>query len=169
MEAVAAAAAVSKRTLYKRYPDKAALLHAAIEHLIQNWLPPFQQATTAADTIQAALEQAARTILAVALTPEALALHRLMIAEGLRFPELARIMQQAGTNLGITRIAALLERHALLDAPSTWAAEQFQRLVLTGPQQRALGLGDPLSPAELEDWVVRSVRLFLRGIQQKQT
>src|SRR5579871_4959390 len=39
MESIAAAAGVSKRTLYKRFPEKPALLRAAIAALIEKWLP----------------------------------------------------------------------------------------------------------------------------------
>ena len=49
------------------------------------------------DDLEAALRVAARGILRVGLTPEAIALHRLMVAEAGRFPELRTIMAQAGT------------------------------------------------------------------------
>jgi hypothetical protein len=36
-------------------------------------------------------------------------------------------------------------------------------MVVTGPRRRALGLGAPLSPTELRDWLDQSVGLFLDG------
>lgn len=162
MEAVAASAGVSKRTLYKRFPDKAALLREAVASLITRWLPGFE-AVLDEQPLQPALLHAARRMLAVALAPEALALHRLLVAEVARFPEIVHAVHDAGAAVGIMRIAALLRRCTSVPDP-VWAAEQFQRLVLTGPQSRALGFGAPLSERELEDWARRSVALFLRGI-----
>jgi TetR/AcrR family transcriptional regulator, mexJK operon transcriptional repressor len=161
MEAVAAASAVSKRTLYARFPDKAALLQAAVTKLIADWMPGFEAALEHAESLEDALLRAARQILVAALAPEALALYRLVIAEAERFPELGRVLQQAGAGGAIARIAALLRPAGIADP--IWAAEQFQRLVLTGPQHRALGLGTPFSAAEVESWAQRSVALFLRG------
>jgi hypothetical protein len=37
------------------------------------------------------------------------------------------------------------------------------QMVMAAPQRRALGLGTPLTPAELDDWAQRSVDLFLAG------
>jgi AcrR family transcriptional regulator len=167
MESVAAAAGVSKRTLYKRFPDKPALLLAAIDDLIQSWLHPFQQSQPVAESTEDALLHAARGILDVALTPEALALHRIMVAESARFPELSRILQQAGAHLGIAHVASIVS-HLQPTMSPVWAAEQFQRLVVTGPQQRALGLGEPLSEKELDDWARQSVKLFLSGIKESE-
>jgi hypothetical protein len=38
-------------------------------------------------------------------------------------------------------------------------------MVVAGPRRRALGLGTPLSPEELELWAKRTVRLFLDGLR----
>jgi AcrR family transcriptional regulator len=162
MEAVASAAGVSKRTLYKRYADKPALLHAAIAGLIERWLPGFDAALDGV-TLEVALVNAARRMLTIALAPEALALNRLMISEAARFPEIVRIARGAGTASGIAKISALL-RDRIGVADPVWAAEQFQHLVLTGPIHRALGLGEPLSVEAQERWARESVALFLRGI-----
>jgi hypothetical protein len=106
-------------------------------------------------------------MLGVALTPEALALHRIVIAEAPRFPGLARILHELGAAAGIERIAQYLERHIasgeLGPIDPHFAAEQFILMVVTGPRRRALGLGAPLGPSELHDWVEHSVRLFLGG------
>jgi TetR/AcrR family transcriptional repressor of mexJK operon len=161
MEAVAAAASVSKRTLYKRHPDKTHPLSAVIAALVTDWLPNFTESLER-PILKVALYEAACHMLAVALEPEALALHRLLVAETGHFPELGRAAQEAGTGLGMTCIAALLRRHLSIENP-VWAAEQFQALVITGPQQRALGFGVPLDRAEQVIWARRCVALFLSG------
>jgi TetR/AcrR family transcriptional regulator, mexJK operon transcriptional repressor len=197
IETIAASAGVAKRTLYARWRDKPALFRAVLERLMARWLatpepspmkrrtpgrhtsdhptPDHQMAqraaaehpVSAADRLEDALVQTAGRVLAVALQPDALALHRLMIAESGRFPELAEMVRQTGAAAGMARIAGLLAgemvagRLASLD-PAI-AAEQFLYLVLTGPQRRALGLAPPLDPADLEAWSRQAVTLFLNG------
>jgi AcrR family transcriptional regulator len=162
LEAVAAAAGVSKRTLYARFAGKAALFQVVVARLVTRWLPAFDASVGQAQGLEAALLAAARVILATALAPEALALHRLMVAEIGRFPELGRVMQQAGAGVGHERLGALLARAGIADP--AWAAEQFMALLLSVPQRRGLGLGQPLDAAAQDDWAHRAVALFLRGV-----
>jgi AcrR family transcriptional regulator len=161
LESVAAAAGVSKRTLYARFSGKAALLQVVVERLVARWLPSFDAGLEQASGLEATLLAAARVMLATALVPEALALRRLMIAEIDRFPELAQVMHDAGTGVGVQRLATVLERAGIADA--VWAAQQFMVLVLAVPQQRAGGAGPALDAAALQDWAERAVALFLRG------
>jgi AcrR family transcriptional regulator len=163
MEAVAEAAAVSKRTLYRYHPDKRALFRAVVGGLIEAWRPPFEAEAAAPGDLAATLLVLARRMLRVALTPEALALHRLAVAEAGRFPEIVQALHEAGVATGIDRIAALLAPALPAGSDTAWLAEQFQRLVLDGPQSRALGFGAALDEALLADWAERAVLLFLRG------
>jgi TetR/AcrR family transcriptional repressor of mexJK operon len=164
MEAIALVAGVSKRTLYARFPGKAALLQASVQRMIANWLPDFDTALTQ-PRLEDALIAAAQRMLDAALDPEALRLYRLLVAEAGRIPDLGGLLAQAGAGAGIQRIAALLAQ-AGIDEPG-FAAEQFQRLVITGPQLRALGLGPPMDPAELDAWPGRCVKLLLHGVTSR--
>ena len=110
-------------------------------------------------------------MLEVALTPEALALHRMVIPEAQRFPGLARILHELGAASGIERIARHLERahrqrRTAADRPR-FAAEQFILMVVTGPQRRALGLGIPLTATEVTSWARNAVELFLDGARRR--
>lgn len=60
--------------------------------------------------MEGALSDAAERILAIALRPETVVLHRLQIAESVRFPELSRMMQQTGASKAGARIATLLDQ-----------------------------------------------------------
>ena len=133
-----------------------------VGRLVTRWLPPFDAGLEQAAGLEAALLAAARVMLATALVPEALALHRLIIAEIGRFPELGRVLHDSGAGVGLERLTRVLSRAGIADP--AWAAEQFMTLVLSVPQRRALGLGRPLDAAAQEDWVVRAVALFLRGV-----
>ncbi len=177
IETIAANAGVAKRTLYVRWRDKPALFRAVLERLMARWLatpepPPPEHPTpdlppTAEDRLESALQQTATRVLAVALQPDALALHRLMIAESGRFPELAEMVRQSGAAAGMARIANLLVAEMmagrLVPLDPAIAAEQFLYLVLTGPQRRALGLAPPLEADGEAAWARQAVALFLNG------
>jgi TetR/AcrR family transcriptional regulator, mexJK operon transcriptional repressor len=171
IEAVAKRAGISKRTFYHRFTGKERLFEAVVRRLIERWLPPFDTEILQSASLFDALLQSAEYMLQIALTPEALALHRIVVAEARRFPGLARIMHELGAASGIERIAMHLERHIsdgeLRAIDPRFAAEEFLLMVVTGPQRRALGLGTPLGKAELAAWARDAVTLFLDGCRAR--
>ncbi len=170
IEEVAARAGVAKRTFYHRFADKPALMEAVVARLIGALRPPrdvplFDER----QSLQEILLHLARLILRAALSPTALALHRLVVAEAQRFPDLAHaVVHEGARREAVALISGLLQRrlpNARLDADSAaFAAQQFLQLIVSLPQSRALGMGPPMSTGELEDWIVRSVALFLDGV-----
>lgn len=172
IEAVAKRAGISKRTFYHRFGSKEALFEAVVGRLVARWLPPFDSDLLDAPSIEEALHRAGEYMVEVALTPEALALHRMVIAEAHRFPRLAKIMHELGAAAGIERIgrhlAQRIEAGELARVDPRFAAEQFILMCVTGPQRRALGLGSPMSARELRAWVENSVALFLGGCRDSQ-
>jgi TetR/AcrR family transcriptional repressor of mexJK operon len=168
IEAIARACGVAKRTIYARWTGKPALFRSVLERLMAKWLSSAGDWAEAKD-LEAELLEASARILAVALTPEAVALHRLLIAESARFPELPAMLGQTGANEGTSRIAALLDRAVAAGRvpalDTAFAAEQFIHLVLAGPQRRALGLGAPLDEKQANIWGKAAVSLFLTGIK----
>jgi AcrR family transcriptional regulator len=171
IEAVAKHAGISKRTFYHRFPGKERLFEAVVRRLIERWLPPFDSGLLSPPDIADALRDAAVYMLRIALTPEALALHRLVIHEAQRFPSLARIMHEVGAASGIERIAGRLEplvrSGELRGIDPRFAAEQFIFAVVTGPQRRALGLGTPLNAEEISAHAGNAVALFLDGARAR--
>ena len=171
IEAVAKHAGISKRTFYHRFRGKEALFEAAVRRLVQRWTPALDTALFEAPSLAASLRRLGEHMLDAALTPEALALHRMMIAEGARFPALARILHELGAAAGIERIAGHLDASIacgeIRALDTRFAAEQFINLVITGPRRRALGLGPPVHPSELRPWVEQTVSLFLDGCRAK--
>lgn len=170
IEAIARVSGVAKRTIYARWSGKPALFRAVLERLMAKWLNS-TGIWMATEDLEAALTDAATRILAVALTPEAVALHRLVIAESSRFPELPAMLRQAGAGQGSARLAAVLDRAvargALPQLDTEWAAEQFLHLVLAGPQRRALGLGRRLDQSQAQAWGRSAVALFLAGVESR--
>jgi len=168
IEAVAKRARVSKRTFYHRYDDKAALFGDVLHRIIEGLRPPPAIPLVAGADLTEILRRLAGLILHAALTPQALALHRLIVGESARFPKLAAAVTTEGaTQEAIGLIAGILAQGAsagtlAFDDPRI-VAEQFLYLVLSVPQRRALVLGKPMTAAEIDHWASAVVDLFLNG------
>jgi TetR/AcrR family transcriptional repressor of mexJK operon len=170
IEAIARRAQIAKRTFYSRYHDKAELFGAVVHDLIERLRPESDTGLFAGGVLDEILTRLARFILRAALSPQALALHRTILAEATRFPELAAVVsEQGGSQEAISRIAALLDREAgdgnLAPRDAAFAAAQFLQMVVALPQRRALGLGKPMTVAELDAWAHDTVALFLTGFR----
>jgi TetR/AcrR family transcriptional regulator, mexJK operon transcriptional repressor len=168
IEAVAARAGISKRTLYHRFDDKSALFAAVVHDIIEHIRPPPGVPLVEGATLRDVLRRLAAMILRAALAPKALALHRLVMAESARFPELIRAVHNDGsTREAAALIGGLLERDLresnLSDENRVFAAQQFIVMVVSQPQRRAMGYGAPMTAAELDIWADKSVSLFLDG------
>lgn len=169
IEDIARTAQISKRTFYHRYPDKRALFAAVVQRVVERVQPANVPALFADDApLDQVLLRLARAILRAALAPQALALHRMIVAEAGRFPDLAAVVAgQGATPAAITQIAAVLARGGsagtLTSERTRFAATQFFHMVVAVPQRRALGLGEPMTPEEIEPWARDTVRLFLSG------
>ncbi len=170
IEAVAARAGVSKRTFYDRFEDKSVLFAAVVHRIIEQIRPPAEVPLLAGADLGSVLRRLAGLILRAALSPQAMALHRLVAAESARFPQLALAVENdGGTEEATNLIGGLLER----ELPQVkvglknraFAAQQFIHMVAAVPQRRAMGYGAPLSAAELDAWAIDVVALFLGGYQ----
>jgi TetR/AcrR family transcriptional regulator, mexJK operon transcriptional repressor len=168
IEAVARRAGISKRTFYHRFGDKTALFRAVVHRVIERMRPPPGVPLLDGAGAHEQLRHLAGLILRAALSPPAIALHRMIIAESARFPELARAVHAEGASReAVTLISELLAREIangeLTADARDFAAQQFLQLVVGVPQRRAIGLNTPLSGAELDAWADDAVRLFLDG------
>jgi TetR/AcrR family transcriptional regulator, mexJK operon transcriptional repressor len=168
IEAVAASAGISKRTFYHRFDDKAALFAAVVHRIIEQIRPPPGVPLLEGATLQKILRRLAGLILSAALTPEAIALHRLVTAESARFPNLVRAVYDEGWAQEATALIGDLLARELRAAHLTaklraFAAEQFLHMVVALPQRRIMGLGVPMTPEELDAWADNAVNLFLNG------
>ena len=168
IEQIAKRAGISKRTFYHRYPDKAALFGAVVRRIVDRLRPPEVSYLFEGDDLEVVLTRLARVILRAALNPQALALHRVILSEAGRFPELAAVVaERSAGREAVERIATLLlgktgGKERLMPA-ARFAAQQFLQLVIALPQRRALGLGPPMKQAELDRWAAESTRLLLGG------
>jgi TetR/AcrR family transcriptional regulator, mexJK operon transcriptional repressor len=168
IEAIAGRAGISKRTFYHRFDDKAALFAAVVHRIIERLRPPPDAPLLVGSTLHGVLRRLAGLILRAALSPEAVALHRLVIAESARFPELVRAVNAEGGASEVRALVADLLLRELGDRRLTaearaFAAEQFLQMLIALPQRRAMGFGVPLAQSELDAWTDDVATLFLNG------
>lgn len=152
MDAVAARANVSKATIYAYFDNKRALF----EHVIQGRC---QRVFSVADLPQhysdarATLRQLAITLQDVILSPEAVAINRVVIAEAPRLPEVGEAFYAAGPVPGLAKVTDIftdLTRLGLLSVPDDEAplvAELFLNM-LKGDAHTRVMLGLPPSRAD---------------------
>ena len=165
IEAVARRARISKRTFYHRFPDKPALFAAVVHRIIEGLRPPADIPLLEGD-LHEILRRLAGLILHAALSPQAIALHRMIVAESGRFPRLPAVTTGAAEE-AIRLIAGILEGEIrakrLALANPTFAAQQFLYMIIALPQRRAMGFGAPMASAEIDAWAGDVVNLFLNG------
>jgi TetR/AcrR family transcriptional repressor of mexJK operon len=165
MDAIARSADVSKATLYAHFASKDRLFATIVEVACLENIMPAEDLPEGDTDDEEALRAIGTRILRFFLLDRSLAIHRLVIAESVRFPELGRAFYDNGPVAGRKRLAAWMEGRSTLCVPEAEvAAEQFLGLLRTGLYLRAtLGLApEPTEPA-IDTVVAAAVRMFLRA------
>ncbi|WP_377811101.1 TetR/AcrR family transcriptional regulator [Azospirillum sp. A29] len=171
MDGIAAEVGGSKSTLYRYFPSKAALFAAYVEEI-----GTLTRSTLAAVQVEekgteAVLEDTARAYLDLILSPSALAVTRLVMAETVRFPEIGRIFYERGIRRAESQIAAILQRLAERSDVPGWnflalpgAAAHFRALCEAGLHEECLwGVYGSASPEGVDSVAQQAVARFLRG------
>ncbi|HZZ95625.1 MAG TPA: TetR/AcrR family transcriptional regulator [Jatrophihabitantaceae bacterium] len=170
MDAVAAAAGVSKQTVYQHFGDKQRLFRELITATVQSASDPVHdEVRRLADSgrLDNDLRALARRLLGLVLQPTMMRVRRLVISESRQFPELGQLFYDLGLGRTIAALAATfaeLNRQGRLAASdATLAATQFNWLVMAAPLNRAMLLGDdgPPTTREINRWADAGVRTFL--------
>jgi TetR/AcrR family transcriptional repressor of mexJK operon len=134
VDEIAAAAGVGKQTVYRHFGDKQALFLAALEGAREENQAP-HEIRLDPQKPAAELARAGEQILATALSPTLAALHRLVLAEIDRHPELSRHWGNGAApflDLELTRYLRECGAAGTLDVPDPGrAARQFAYLLIT--------------------------------------
>jgi AcrR family transcriptional regulator len=165
MDAIAAMAMISKRTLYSRYGDKWALFSSAIYDLLGRHPVPLQMLQDDTGEIESILRGLARDLIGSAFRPEHVAIHRVVTFETRRKPEFGRWIDIVRRKPLIRTIATILDlyRDELRVVDLEAAAEQFASLTFDG-YLRLASIGIRLSPREIDERAMTAVDLFLAGV-----
>jgi TetR/AcrR family transcriptional regulator, mexJK operon transcriptional repressor len=170
MDAVAAAAGVSKQTVYQHFGAKEQLFRDLVEATVRSASDPVHdEVRRLADSgrVEDDLLDLARRLLTLVMQPTMLRLRRLVIAESRRFPELGRIFYEQGPGRTIATLAdtfaELAAQGKLNAADPALAAAQFNWLVMSAPLNEAMLLGkdEALTAREIGKQAGSAVRTFL--------
>jgi TetR/AcrR family transcriptional regulator, mexJK operon transcriptional repressor len=167
MDAVARAAGVSKATLYAHFSSKELLFATIIGEACRQKIALTELLPADASDMRSALTAFGGRLLRFFLDERPLALHRVVIGESTRFPELGRAFYDSGPAAVYQMFGNWLAeqtgagRLAVVD-PMV-AAEQFVGMLRTSLFLRAsLGLVRPTEP-EIEATVEATVSTFLKA------
>ena len=168
IEAIASAVGMTKRTVYARYEDKAALFRAAVRRAIERYKVTDEAiAATETDDLEQTLVNIALLRINLVATPQGTKLQRIIQTESYRFPDIFTDTYEMGAMPTIRFLARLLRQRAAqgklaIDDP-VMTANLFMSLAVSGPVTLILS-GNRLAEGELERRVTQAVRLFLNGV-----
>lgn len=169
MSSIAARLGGSKGTLYNYFKSKEELFEAVMQRQCGALAETLFDVTDDGEAPRERLEYFAGTFLKLLMTPEAIGIHRVVVGESGRFPELGRMFYDLGPKVILTKIAGylsdLMDQGVLRRADPFVAAQQFKDLTISGVvQPRTWGVisGD-MTDTEVEDQVNNAVDTFLRA------
>ena len=171
IEMIAAKVGMTKRTVYARYPDKAALFLAAVRRAIERQVMPREEMERLDQgDLAATLEAIGRRRIRQVMTPEGLRLQRVINSESYRFPEIFTLHNELSTAPVIAFLTDLLDRAAAEGAIAPTNSGRVARAFLSmvvGGQVRAIVAGRPPTPDQLDERVAFTVRLLLDGLRPR--
>ncbi|MHB8285034.1 MAG: TetR/AcrR family transcriptional regulator [Caulobacteraceae bacterium] len=168
MARIAAKVGGSKTTLYGYFPSKEAVFSAFVAQTGAPIFKELEELELGALDLHAALALLGATYLRLVLSAPAIAVHRVVIAEAGRFPELGRIFFETGrrrTMDGVTKvIGALAVTHHHPSLASPLAVSHFRGLVEARLYERRLwGVDAEISAADIDLAVTSAIDCFLHG------
>ncbi|WP_316433236.1 TetR/AcrR family transcriptional regulator [Leptolyngbya sp. NK1-12] len=163
MDRVAAAAGVSKQTIYSHFQDKEGLFTALVErvtiHRLQRELG-MQDLHGEPDVL---LHQLATVFLHKLGNPEYLNLFRVLIAESARFPELAQLYSRTVIHRGRQMLSAYFRAHPELKITDPEAAAHiFSGSLVSFLLAQEILYGKQVSPLEGERVIKQLVALIVQ-------
>jgi AcrR family transcriptional regulator len=168
MDAIARAAGTSRKTLYARYANKAELLTAVVNRLLDTAMTPHQEDARAnpGREPRAVLLQIARELANLSEAPHVAGINRLVFSEALQAPNLARLfldLHARAVDEVRANLEALRDEGTLPRLPnSRLAAVIFIEMAASIPRLHAL-LGAPLSSKDCSALTAVAVEIFLHG------
>lgn len=168
MSSIAARVGGSKTTLWSHFPSKEALFTAVVDDLVVRYGQaldlPFENDLGVPDTLRVF----GAGMMGIVMSPPVLALHRLVIGEASRFPELGALFHQRGPERGRVKLSQWLSR-AMADGEVRQgdprrAAGQFSHMCQSGVYQACLyGLKPTATADEIAGDIEAAVDSFVRA------
>lgn len=154
MSAIAAELGGSKATLWSYFPNKEDLFAAVLDEATAAYRQQFADLLRPSKDMPSAVLQFTRSFMAKLTLPEPLRLHRLIVAESGRNPELGQLFfeRAPGPTLAMLRdfMADGMASGQLRQADPQLAADALTSLCLGGMHRRILWAAPPPAPAAVE-------------------
>lgn len=169
MEAVAKKAGISKKTIYGFVPTKEKLFEAVMQdHMEYADLPHLPEKVADAGGVEAALADYLGRLSAAILGPTAAGLFRVVVAESVRFPEVAQTFYREGGLRHIAELGAWLDARVkqglvALDDPCMAARILTSFIILEPLRAAAMGLGELPAPAVRDQRARMAAKIFVNG------
>ncbi len=174
MDAIAAAAGVSKLTVYSHFKDKESLFTEAVRARCTELMPPELFEIDLSGSLREQLAVIARAFFALIMSDESILLHRLLTSGVGSSTKLAQMFWEAGPLVIQGGFAEFLRREVeagQLEVPDVpRAASQFFCLLKGELHARLLCgcCGAPFSQAEIDEHLQATVDLFVRAYAPRQ-
>lgn len=168
MSTIAAKLGGSKGTLYNYFRSKEQLFDAFVRRTCARFADAMSMAPPIDADLRLHLVHLGRAFLDHLMTPDSIAVQRLVIGEGDRFPELGRIFYEAGPQIFMERMSEeltpLIDAGVLRRADPKLMGFHFKDLVLSGLYQPIIwGVRQHPTAAEKDAQAAAGVDIFLRA------
>ncbi len=163
MDAVAAAAGVSKQTVYSHFRSKDDLFRSCVRSKIE--LYQLNVDPAAQPDLATGLGKFARSLLELLRDPEVMAMYRLLVAHSTDFPKLVLNFHEAGPQAGLETVRRLLlhfEPEVFADQSDAAACDFIAQVHHRYFAELLLAIRPTIDDGEIRAHVERSVRLFQR-------
>jgi AcrR family transcriptional regulator len=159
----------SRSTLYEQFGNKEGLLRAMVEDQTARLWEAIDWTEAVPEATDDAIVDLAVRFVKLALAQESVAVYRIVIAEGHRMPEIARLFFESGPELFQQRLADIFRKAQaagrLKEGRPEIMARAFGGTALGDLHlRRVLGLISEVRDDEIEDFVRSTMRAFLYGV-----
>ena len=168
MAVVAQRAGVSTKTLYRLIPSKEELFKRVVSERVDRFMIEFDHEVVSGLDLPVALERILTAYGSLTLETEVIAMNRLVLGEGERFPEIATTFYDRAIRRTGEALAGWLEQQrqrGLIEIDNPAMAAGMLRGMMIMEPQRAVMLGQRKAPTAKEIAVRAKAcaRLFLEG------
>lgn len=168
MSEIAAKLGGSKSTLWFYFPSKEDLFAAVLDDVTNQFRQQLSQAIELHEDLRSTLMRLCRHVVETLTEPQFISLHRLITAEGGRFPEIGRILHDSGSRNLRTIVAAYLTRciedGTIRPCDTAVATANLIALCTCGSHQKlVLKLIDGTTPEDIQADTENAAEVFLRA------